>query len=409
LSSSARSADACAADPAGGGPSADCAPSIDRAQAVWLDRLPSAVRGAFPRLAWHGRALSVVVVAAGAGVGAAGRGARPGAQFGLHGPGDRHADGRVLLVLRFYRRGSWLGVGAQTAYLAMPLFLLLGRVRLAGLRPRVRPCPASLETIGLDARIRPPLAPVGLAAHEFPGLGREFMPPLDEGTFLWMPTTMPHASLGEVLEVMQYQDQAIASVPEVDLVVGKLGRAESALDPAPISMIETVIHYKPEYALDEAGGAFASATTGKTASSCATPRRTDPDRRGRPFRQWRDSHPHAQRHLGRDRQGGAIPGTTSAPKLQPIETRLVMLQTGMRAPMGLKLRAPDLDTLDRMAVELERHLRQAPGVRAETVNAERVVGKPYLEIAIDREAVSRYGLNVVDVQDDLAAARAACP
>jgi copper/silver efflux system protein len=73
------------------------------------------------------------------------------------------------------------------------------------------------------------------------------MPPLDEGTFLWMPTTMPHASLGEVLEVMQYQDQAIAAVPEVDLVVGKLGRAESALDPAPVSMIETVINYKPEY------------------------------------------------------------------------------------------------------------------------------------------------------------------
>ena len=87
----------------------------------------------------------------------------------------------------------------------------------------------------------------------FPGIGKEFMPSLDEGSFLLMPTTMPHASIGEVLEVLQYQDRAISSIPEVTEVVGKLGRAETPLDPAPVSMIETVINYAPEYIVDNRG------------------------------------------------------------------------------------------------------------------------------------------------------------
>jgi copper/silver efflux system protein len=113
-------------------------------------------------------------------------------------------------------------------------------------------------------------APWVRASHAFPGLGREFMPPLDEGSFLWMPTTMPHASIGEVLEVVSYQDQAIASVPEVASVTGKIGRAESALDPAPVSMLETVIHYLPEYITDEAGRRVNFRYDRKPASSCAT-------------------------------------------------------------------------------------------------------------------------------------------
>jgi len=230
------------------------------------------------------------------------------------------------------------------------------------------------------------------------------MPPLDEGSFLWMPTTMPHASLGESLDVLQYQDRAIASVPEVETVVGKIGRAETALDPAPISMIETVITYKPEYVTDLAGrrvlfrydrdrGEFVRDDQGELV----------PDRAGRPYRQWRDHIRSPDDIWDEIVAAAALPGTTSAPKLQPIETRLVMLQTGMRAPMGIKLRAPDLETLDRMAVELERLVREVPAVRRETVNAERVMGKPYLEINTDRGAISRYGLSITDVQRAIAA------
>jgi Cu(I)/Ag(I) efflux system membrane protein CusA/SilA len=205
----------------------------------------------------------------------------------------------------------------------------------------------------------------------FPGLGSEFMPALDEGSFLYMPSTMPHASIGQSVDVLRQLDAAIAAIPEVDQVVGKVGRAESPLDPAPISMIETVIHYLPEYR-----------TTGD----------------GQRVRQWRD-HIQSPDDIWAEIQAAAqLPGVTSAPKLQPIETRLVMLQTGMRAPMGIKVRGPDLQTIESFGFELERILRNTPGVNPDTVNADRIVGTPYLEIDIDRDAIARYGLNVADVQ-----------
>jgi len=260
--------------------------------------------------------------------------------------------------------------------------------------------PATAKRVGMDPQTIRTSKPWVWVSHELPGLGREFMPPLDEGSFLWMPTTMPHASLGEALEVLQYQDMAIASVPEVENVTGKIGRAESALDPAPVSMIETIIDYKSEYITNEAGrrinfrydkkhGEFVYDDNGQLI----------PDPSGRPFRQWRDHIRNPQDIWDEIVKAAHIPGTTSAPKLQPIETRLVMLQTGMRATMGIKLRAPDLSTLDRMAVEIERLVRQVPSVNASTVNADRVVGKPYFEIEIDRTAIARFGLNITDVQD----------
>ena len=123
-----------------------------------------------------------------------------------------------------------------------------------------------------------------------PGLGREFMPALDEGSFLLMPTTMPHASIGEALDVLSQQDpRAIAAIPEVETVVGKIGRAETPLDPAPVSMIETVINYKSEFKTDANGPAFKLSSRWQTVSLCATGRgQLIEDRRGRPYRQWRD-------------------------------------------------------------------------------------------------------------------------
>ncbi len=310
------------------------------------------------------------------------------------------------LLLRFYRRLLGWCLARKGLFLSLPgALILLGLVVYQGFGPVFSFVPAALDATGIGSRGLRRSGPWSWAVHTFPGLGREFMPPLDEGSFLWMPTTMPHASLGEVLEVMSHQDRAIGGVPEVDLVVGKLGRAESALDPAPVSMIESVIHYKSEYKTDEAGrrinfrydrrrGEFVRDDDGNLI----------PDRGGRPYRQWRD-HIRTPDDIWEEIvDAAAIPGTTSATKLQPIETRLVMLQTGMRAPMGLKVRGPDLETLERTALDLERLLREVPLIRPETVSAERVVGKPYLEIEIDREAISRYGLNVVDVQQTIAAA-----
>ncbi len=203
-------------------------------------------------------------------------------------------------------------------------------------------------------------------------LGEEFMPSLDEGSFLYMPTTMPHASIGEAKRVLQLQDKAINAIPEVEMVVGKIGRVDSSLDPAPVSMVETIITYKPEWGVDENG-----------------------DR----VRQWRDEFKTPDDIWKEITRVAQLPGVTSAPQLQPIETRIVMLQTGMRAPMGLKVRGPDLESLEDAALKIEAVLKGAPGVDPSTVFADRVVGKPYLEINIDREAIARYGISIKRVQD----------
>ena len=231
-------------------------------------------------------------------------------------------------------------------------------------------------------------------------LEKEFMPSLDEGSFLWMPTTMPHASIGEVMDVMQRQDRAIATLPEVDAVVGKLGRVESPLDPAPISMIETVINYKPEYITDEKGNILTFAFDAKTRTY---PRDANgaliPDSGGRPFRNWRDSIESSEDIWDEIVKVAQITGTTSAPQLQPIAARLVMLQSGMRAPMGIKVFGPDLPRLETAVMQIEAELKRLPSLNAATVFADRVVGKPYLEIDINRRAIARYGISIRAVQD----------
>jgi Cu(I)/Ag(I) efflux system membrane protein CusA/SilA len=224
--------------------------------------------------------------------------------------------------------------------------------------------PAPLRTWG----------PVARVAHALPGLGREYMPPFDEGAFLYMPTTMPHASIGEALAMLSEVDARISAIPEVDRVVGKLGRADSALDPAPLAMIEAVITYKPEY-------------------------RTDPD--GARVRQWR-AHIRRPGDLWQEIVTAAKhPGLTSAPVLMPINARMVMLQSGMRAPMGIKVHGPSLEVIEQFGLALEPILASVPAVRAEAVFADRVVGKPYLELELDREALGRYGLSVAAVQEVL--------
>ena len=224
----------------------------------------------------------------------------------------------------------------------------------------------------LPERLQQSRLGVGLA-EAFPGLGEEFMPPLDEGSFLYMPTTLPHASIGEALDILQLQDRAIANIPEVSSVVGKIGRVDSALDPAPVSMIETVIGYHPEYGPP------------------------DPETGERP-RLWRD-HIASPRDIWDEVVAAAtVPGVTSAPPLQPIAARVVMLQSGMRAPMGVKIKGASLEDIDALGEEIEALLKTVDGVAPATVFADRLVGKPYLEIHVDRDAIARYGLTVAQVQ-----------
>ncbi|MDR4496698.1 MAG: efflux RND transporter permease subunit, partial [Candidatus Scalindua sp.] len=185
------------------------------------------------------------------------------------------------------------------------------------------------------------------ASNTFPGFGKEFMPSLDEGSYLYMPTTMPHASIGEVLDVLQFQDKRLSSIPETGLVVGKLGRIESPLDPAPLSMIETVINYKSEYIIDKDGHRI-KFRFDKEKQEYARDQDGNliPDPDGKPYRQWRE-HIKSPDDIWKEIVDAAqIPGATSAPKLQPIAARIVMLQSGMRAPMGIKVKGPDLETIE---------------------------------------------------------------
>ncbi len=236
--------------------------------------------------------------------------------------------------------------------------------------------------------------------NTFPGLGKEFMPSLDEGSFLWMPTTMPHASIGEALDVLQHQDMAFSQIPEIKSVVGKLGRADSPLDPAPISMIETVINYKSEYKVDKNGHRMRFKYDNKNDKFVRDDAgKLIPDPHGRPFRNWRPEIKTPDDIWNEIVKAGRLIGTTSAPKLQPIAARLVMLQSGMRAPMGVKVKGPDLETIEKVGLEIEKFLKQVPSIEPSAVLADRIVGKPYLEINIDREKIARYGLSIRQVQD----------
>lgn len=316
----------------------------------------------------------------------------------------------------------------KALFLVIPGCLtLFGGVVWLGAAPFLSVLPEGLRTS------RPMVAFV----HAFPGLGKEFMPPLDEGSFLYMPTTMPHASLGEVKDLLALQDMSIQAIPEVESAVGKLGRADSPLDPAPVSMVETVINYKNEYLLgaegrrlrfvwhedakdyfrDEAGNPVPAADGMPYLVRGWFERdeegRLIPDADGQPFRLWRPAlDPDLNR--GREAWGGIqspddiwdeivraaeVPGMTSAPKLQPIAARIVMLQSGMRAPMGVKVKGPDLATIESVAMEVERLLKEVPMVQPAAVVADRIVGKPYLEIVPDREAISRYGIMLATVQE----------
>jgi copper/silver efflux system protein len=250
----------------------------------------------------------------------------------------------------------------------------------------------------------------------FPGTGKEFMPSLNEGSFLLMPTSMPHSGIEKNLEYIETLDKRLSSIPEVEVAVGKWGRVNSALDPAPIQMFENTINYRSEYILDENGhrmqfkvdrnGSFILKNNKKfnpekEAFRVIISDSLIPDKKGEYFRQWRKQIKKPSDIWKEIVKVTDIPGLTSAPKLQPIETRLIMLSTGMRAPMGLKVYGTDLDSIEKAGIEFERALKEVPSVEASSVFYDRAVGAPYLEIKLNREAMARYGMTISDVQEVL--------
>jgi len=197
---------------------------------------------------------------------------------------------------------------------------------------------------------------LGRVYVDFPQIGSEFMPPLNEGDLLYMPTTLPGISPQKAKELLQQTDRIIKSFPEVKSVFGKAGRAETATDPAPLSMFETVIILK------------------------------DPS-------EWRPGMT-LDRLIEEMDRALRIPGLTNAWTM-PIKTRVDMLATGIKTPVGIKIVGPDLPTLEEIGAHLEQVLRQVPGTRS--VYAERAMGGSYLDVVVDRAEAARYGLTVGDV------------
>ena len=189
-------------------------------------------------------------------------------------------------------------------------------------------------------------------------IGSEFMPPLDEGDILYMPTTLPGISITKAKELLQQTDKILKTFPEVERVFGKVGRAQTATDPAPLSMIETIAKLKPR-------------------------------------EQWRPGVTIQSLMLEMDK-AIKFPGVTNAWTM-PIKTRIDMLSTGIKTPVGIKLAGPDLNVLNDVAQEIEAALRGTPGTRS--VYAERVTGGNFIDFHINREKAARYGLNVGDVQN----------
>jgi Cu(I)/Ag(I) efflux system membrane protein CusA/SilA len=189
-------------------------------------------------------------------------------------------------------------------------------------------------------------------------LGSEFMPPLNEGDLLYMPTTLPGISITKARQILQQTDRMIRQFPEVHHVFGKIGRAETATDPAPLSMIETTIMLKPP-------------------------------------EEWRPGMT-IQKLISELDQAVRLPGVTNAWTM-PIKTRIDMLSTGIKTPVGIKVAGPDLGTLQELGQQIEAILQREPGTLS--VYAERVVGGNYLDFDINRREIARYGLTVGDVQD----------
>jgi len=189
-------------------------------------------------------------------------------------------------------------------------------------------------------------------------LGSEFMPPLWEGDLLYMPTTLPGLSVTKAREILQQTDKIIKTFPEVESVFGKIGRAETATDPAPLSMIETTITLKPES-------------------------------------EWREGMT-VEKLTDEMNAAIQVPGLTNAWTM-PIKTRIDMLSTGIKTPVGIKIAGPDLNELERIGKQVEEVVRDVPGTLS--VYAERVMGGNYLDFKINRSAIARYGLTVGQVQD----------
>ena len=255
-------------------------------------------------------------------------------------------------VLWLYAGRLRLALRRKMLMLSMPLAIVfVGMGAWVGLPTVLRPIEAVCRRLGADLNDLPGYVD---AKHVFTGLKTDDWIALDEGSWFYMPSLYPAASFSQAMEVLQTQDAMIRQIPEVADVLGKIGRVESALDPAPAAMIETYVMLKPRD-------------------------------------QWRPDVT-ARDIWDEINRVATLPGVTPASPLQPIEGRVVMLQSGIKASMAIRIYGDDLAGLAKAAVAVAEHLKQDHRVNAGTVNPDIVLGKPYYEFEVDREEAARYGM-----------------
>ena len=280
-------------------------------------------------------------------------------------------EGRLFAPLAFtksYAMAAAAGISVTLVPVLMG-YLIRGRIPSEARNPVNRALIAGYQPL-LDAVLRRPaltiaLAVVALVVTLAPAsrLGGEFMPPLDEGDLLYMPTALPGLSVGKAAELLQQTDRMIKTVPEVARVFGKAGRAETATDPAPLEMFETVIQFKPRD-------------------------------------QWRPGMT-PQKLVEELDAAVKVPGLANV-WVPPIRNRIDMLATGIKSPVGIKVSGPELAQIDRVTAEIERVVKPLPGVSSAL--AERLEGGRYVDVHIDRARAARYGLALADVQSIVATA-----
>ena len=286
----------------------------------------------------------------------------------VRGPFRSEEDNRVMRwLLRLYDPALRWALDHRRAVLGLAGLLLGTALVLAFGLPR--PVWHHLRDAGLPT---PLLRALG-------GMGKEFMPPLNEGSLLFMPVLLPATSLSEVNRIMAWQDRVIRELPEVASAAGKLGRADTATDPAPVEMIETTIVLKPGYLTTRRSvfGLFSIPWTVRNP-------------------EWRPGMTREGLVAELTRTLTAVPGYVPG-FLQPIENRVLMIATGIRAQLGVKVLGDDLDALQQQAFAVQRVVESISG--ATGVSPSRVQGKPYLEVEVDRPAMARYGLDVRRVLD----------
>ncbi len=300
----------------------------------------------------------------------------------------------TLALILFLLTALWAPMGVDKNYILNLLIVVLLTFGILGLFKLFQKKYQGILEWALANKLKFLAIPISLLVFGgiiFSNTQKEFMPALDEGSFLLMPSSMPHAGVEQNRETLRQLDLAVAQIPEVATVVGKSGRTESALDPAPLSMYENVINYKSEFVKNQDGelqkfkvnedGFFVlkdgsliynpNIELSEKQQSYASerlfnkinPTELIPDSSGELYRNWRPEIKTANDIWNEIARVSKIPGVTSAPKLQPIETRLVMLQTGMRAPLGIKVRGSSLEQIEAFGFELEKQLKTIKGVK----------------------------------------------